>query len=156
MWRHPEVSTVILRPCNILGPMVYNSFKAYLQLEMVPTLMGFDPMVQVIHEDDVVDALILALHSKKSGIYNLPGPGEIPLSEILKEAGADVLPIPHLLAYPITSLLWRLDLVPFPPQQIDYVRYIWTISGKKIKEELGFQPEITLKETLRSITPRWK
>ncbi|MCH8348409.1 MAG: NAD-dependent epimerase/dehydratase family protein, partial [Proteobacteria bacterium] len=56
----PDIKTVILRPCHILGA-VHNAASNYLRLERPMTMMGFDPMVQVVHEEDVVEALVLAL-----------------------------------------------------------------------------------------------
>lgn len=57
-WKHPETETVILRPVHILGT-VRNAPSNYLRLKVVPTLLGFDPMVQVMHEEDVVRAILL-------------------------------------------------------------------------------------------------
>ena len=61
MWKHPELETVILRPVNIVGPTVRNAPSNYLRIERPLTVMGFDPMVQLIHEEDVCRALALAL-----------------------------------------------------------------------------------------------
>ncbi|MEZ4335331.1 MAG: NAD-dependent epimerase/dehydratase family protein [Sandaracinaceae bacterium] len=71
-WRHPDTETVVLRPCHILGG-VRNAPSNYLRLERPMTLMGFDPMVQVIHERDVVEAILLALQPGVRGIFNLRG-----------------------------------------------------------------------------------
>ena len=76
-WKHPEAETVILRPVHILG-RVRNAASNYLRLDAVPTLLGFDPMVQVIHESDVVRAIQLALRPSVRGIFNVAG-GRDPL-----------------------------------------------------------------------------
>ena len=83
-WKQQTCETVILRPVHILGG-VRNAPSNYLRLPWVPTLLGFDPMVQVIHEDDVVDAIVRALTPGVRGIFNVAGPGEVPLSPILRE-----------------------------------------------------------------------
>ncbi|MBK7156101.1 MAG: NAD-dependent epimerase/dehydratase family protein [Sandaracinaceae bacterium] len=59
-WRHPDTETVILRPCHILGG-VRNAASNYLRLERPLTVLGFDPMMQAIHENDVVRAIEHAL-----------------------------------------------------------------------------------------------
>src|SRR5207249_2978140 len=61
MWKYPEVDTVILRPAHIVGPTVRNAPSTYLRLPRPWTLAGFDPMVQLIHEEDVAHVLALAL-----------------------------------------------------------------------------------------------
>ena len=68
-WKHPATETVILRPVHILGG-VHNAASNYLRLDTVPTLLGFDPMVQVIHESDVVRAIRLALNGGVRGIFS--------------------------------------------------------------------------------------
>src|SRR5690606_12734612 len=61
LWKHPEVETVILRPVPIAGPTIQNAPSRYLRLRRPWTLMGFDPMVQLIHAEDACRAMILAL-----------------------------------------------------------------------------------------------
>src|SRR5437879_5564684 len=56
-WKTPSIETVILRPVHILGS-VHNAPSNFLRLKYVPTLLGFDPMIQVIHELDVVEAIV--------------------------------------------------------------------------------------------------
>ncbi len=45
-WKYPATETVILRPVHIIGG-VHNAASNFLRLPTIPTLMGFDPMVQV-------------------------------------------------------------------------------------------------------------
>ena len=61
LWRHPEVATTILRPVNTLGYYVHSTIGRYLRQRYVPTIMGFNPMMQFIHEEDVAEAVALAL-----------------------------------------------------------------------------------------------
>src|SRR6476469_2092770 len=84
LWRARETETVILRPVHIVGP-VHNAPSNYLRIPRPPVLLGFDPMVQLAHVEDVADAIALALAPDRRGIYNITGPGEVPLSAILKE-----------------------------------------------------------------------
>ena len=59
-WRHPTTETVILRPVHILG-RVKNAPSNYLRLERPVSILGFDPIVQVIHAREVVEAIERAL-----------------------------------------------------------------------------------------------
>src|SRR5947207_15601063 len=92
LWRAQGVETVILRPVHIVGP-VHNAPSNYLRIPRPPTLLGFDPMVQLVHVQDVAEAIALALAPARRGIYNITGPGEVPLSAVLKEPG----PLPPLI-----------------------------------------------------------
>jgi UDP-glucose 4-epimerase len=82
-WKYPEIETVILRPTHILGS-VHNAPSNYLRLKVAPTLMGFDPMLQTVHQDDVVRAIQLSLRPGIRGIFNMAGPQALRLSAILK------------------------------------------------------------------------
>src|SRR6478735_6423911 len=113
LWRARETETVILRPVHIVGP-VHNAPSNYLRIERPPTLLGFDPMVQLVHVEDVADAIALALEPGRRGIYNLTGPGEVPLSAVLKELGRQPLAIPHPVARPVLQLAFALGISSFP------------------------------------------
>jgi UDP-glucose 4-epimerase len=152
-WKHQEIETVILRPVHILGG-VRNAPSNYLRLQVVPTLLGFDPMVQVIHEDDVVEAIVQALNPGTRGIFNVVGPGEVPLSTILQELGKPTLPIPHPMAKPFLSALWRGKLTSFPVPELDHIRYVCMVDGTRARERLGFRARHTLKETIRAVHAR--
>jgi UDP-glucose 4-epimerase len=149
-WKHQEIDTVILRPVHILGG-VNNAPSRYLRLPTVPTLLGFDPMVQVIHESDVIEAILCALTPGVRGIFNVVGPGEVPLSTILDELGKRTLPIPHPLAERLFTLMWRSKLTSFPVPQLDHIRYVCMVDGSRARELMGFRPRHTLKETIRAV-----
>ena len=149
-WKAEKTETVILRPVHILGS-VHNAPSNYLRLPAVPTLLGFDPMVQVIHELDVVEALALALKSGVRGIFNLAGPGEVPLSAILAELGKPAVRVPYLLARPIVTALWRAKMTSFPMPELDHIRFVCMVDGRRARDMLGFRPRYSLKETIRAV-----
>lgn len=151
LWRHPEVETVILRPCNIVGPTVRNAPSNFLRLARPATVMGFDPMIQLIHEDDVASAMLLALRPGSRGVYNLVGPGEAPLSAILRELGREPLPVPDFLLRPTLRRLFKSGLVSFPPEELDHLQYLCVVDGSRAARELGWAPRHSLRETIRSV-----
>ncbi len=149
-WKAREIDTVILRPVHILGG-VRNAPSNYLRLKTVPTLLGFDPMVQMIHERDVAEAIVCALAPKARGIYNVTGPGEVPLSVVLRELGRQTVPVPHPMAKPVWRMAFRLGLSSFPQAQFDFIRYVCMVDGTRAVEELGFHPRYSLRETIRAV-----
>ena len=149
-WRAQNIDTVILRPVHILGA-VQNAPSNYLRLKNVPTLLGFDPMMQVIHEDDVAEAIVCALEPQARGIYNVTGPGEIPLSVALTELGRQTYPVPHVVAKPLWSLAFRLGMSTFPVPQWDFIRYVCMVDGTRATTELGYRPRHSLRETIRAV-----
>lgn len=149
-WRHPDTETVVLRPCHILGA-VRNAASNYLRLPRPVTLMGFDPMVQVIHERDVVSAIALALQPGVRGIFNLKGPGEVPMSRIMKVLGRRPRPVPATLARPVLDRMWRYRMTSFPTPELDHIRYLCMVDDTRAREILHFEPRFSLEETVRAV-----
>ncbi len=153
-WRHPEVETVILRPVHIVGPTVRNAPSNYLRLKRPWVMAGFDPIVQLIHQDDVARAIECSLEPGLQGIYNVVGPGEAPLSAILRILGRRPLPIPHFVARALLERMWTLHLSNFPAPELDHIKYLCVVDGERFRRDSGFEPAYTLRETIRSVDGR--
>ncbi len=147
--RGKHTETVILRPVHILGG-VRNAASNYLRLGRIPVLMGFDPMVQVIHEEDVVSAILLCLEPGVHGILNLAGPGEVPLSTLIREAEKEVLPIPSAAFASAVRLMFRFHLTSFPFPELSHIRYACMVDGTRAREMLGFRPRYSIREAVRA------
>jgi UDP-glucose 4-epimerase len=153
-WRHPEVQTVILRPAHIVGPNVRNAPSNYLRLRVVPTQMGFDPMLQLIHESDVCAYIGAALHASCRGVYNLAGSAPVPLSRIIAAMGKQALPIPHLLFRAGLKQLWRWHLTNFPPPELDHIRFNTVLDTERAADELPVTPIRLLPDILQDFILR--
>jgi UDP-glucose 4-epimerase len=154
-WKHPQTETVILRPTHILGT-VQNAPSNYLRLKVVPTLMGFDPMVQVVHQDDVVSAIQLALRPGVRGIFNIAGPPPVPLSRILSLLGRSQVPVPHSIAKMGVERLWRYRMTSFPAPELDFIRYVCMVEDSRARAVLGYSPKFDLEPTVRAVDEeRW-
>ena len=150
MWKHPEIETVILRPVNIVGPTVRNAPSNYLRLPRPITVLGFDPMVQLIHEEDVSRALVFALRPGLRGVFNVAGPGEVPLSAVLRELGRRPIPVLHPLVRPLLRRAFEARLTSFPPEEVDHIQYLCVVDGSRLREA-GWAPQHSLRETIRSV-----
>jgi UDP-glucose 4-epimerase len=153
-WKNPGVETVILRPCHILG-RVRNAASNYLRMERPITVLGFDPMLQVIHERDVVEALMIALEPGARGIYNLRGPGELSLSRMLHMLGRKPLPVPGPLINNVLGRMWNYRATRFPKEELDHLRYICLVDDSRARKELGFVPKYGIDATLRAVSSQW-
>ena len=108
-------------------------------------------MVQVIHERDVASAITRALTPGARGIYNITGPGELPLSEIARELGKRTIPIPHPVAKPLWSLAFRLGLSSYLVDEFDFIRYVCMVDGSRARTELDIRPRFTLRDTIQAV-----
>ncbi|MHB8874760.1 MAG: SDR family oxidoreductase [Myxococcaceae bacterium] len=150
-WRHPSVETAILRPVHIVGPTIKNAPSNYLRLKFPWVLAGFDPMVQLIHVEDVALALIEALRPEAKGVYNVVGPGEVPLSAIFRELSRTVIPVPHPLARPALKALFKYRMSSFPVEELDHVQFLCAVDGSRWAKETGWKPRFGMRETIRSV-----
>ena len=94
-WKHPTVETVILRPAHIIGT-VKNAPSNYLRLPRPWVVGGFDPMVQIIHEEDAARAIECALRPGVQGIFNITGCVPAPLSQLFGWRGVGRFGFPIL------------------------------------------------------------
>jgi UDP-glucose 4-epimerase len=149
-WKNPQVETVILRPCHILGS-VRNAPSNYLRLERPLRAMGFDPMVQVIHERDVAEAVRLSLRRGVRGIFNVRGPGEVPLSHVFRVLGRKPVPVPAGLLEAGLARAFRYRMTSFPSPEVDHIRYVCMVDDTRARKELGFTPRYDIDETIRAV-----
>lgn len=148
--KHPETVVTILRPCTILGPHVRNYKTSFLQKPVIFTVMGYDPLFQAVHEDDVIRAFRSAIEEDHPGIFNIIGDGVLPLSKALRLAGKISVPVPSMILYPVVQSLWYANLFDAPGSRIDFLKYLLVADGEKAKRVMKFVPQYSTKETLLS------
>ena len=113
-------------------------------------------MMQVIHEDDVVEALACAVWQDAPGVFNVAAEGVLPLSKVRRLAGKHAPPVFHLAAYWGNPLLaaFRFPVRSIWPIDLDYLRYPWVTDLAKMRHVLGFAPRYTAAEALREFAGR--
>ncbi|HZR80269.1 MAG TPA: NAD-dependent epimerase/dehydratase family protein [Candidatus Binatia bacterium] len=151
LWRYPDIATSILRPVSTLGYYTHSSIGAYLKLRYVPTILGFNPMMQFIHEEDMAEAIARTLETGVRGVFNVVGPGAVPLKVAIRETGGTAVPLLEMAARAAIRRLFRYGFYPLPADAINFAKYPCTIDGRRFREATAFQPLFTLEETLRSV-----
>lgn len=150
---YPDLIITVLRLANVVGPGVQSALNSLMRVAVVPSLLGFDPLLQVIHVDDAVAALAHAAATVDfDGVVNVAADGVLPLWQILGISGRPTVPVLHLLANPtirVTQLVGLgrlLAAVPFDP---DYLRYPWVTDNRTMTHEFGFVPVHNAEQALR-------
>jgi UDP-glucose 4-epimerase len=143
--RHPEVEVTVLRTGWTFGPELWNRVVAYFALPVVAVPLGYDPLLQLVHEEDVLRVFEQAALRPHPGVFNVVGSGVLPVSTLLRLGGRRALRLPF-------SLLSRLAYFPSqaqtgdPPSAFyDYLRYLWVADGRKGWNEFG-EPLYSTKE----------
>jgi len=143
--RHPDVEVSVLRACWVIGPTFRNRVVDYFSLPVVPVPLGYDPLLQLLHEDDLLDAFERAVLASCPGVFNVVGPGPLPLSTLLRLAGKRALPLPGALLHPLAYYPARGQTGDPPAAFYDYLRYLWVADGRRGWDVLG-EPSYTTKE----------
>jgi UDP-glucose 4-epimerase len=146
--RSPSTIVTILRTAPILGPNVQNTLTRYLARKLVPTMMGFDPLVQFLHELDAVAALHLSVLRDTPGTFNIVGDGVLALSTVIKLAGRVAVPIPHPIAESAVAIGWAAQLADAPPSFLKYLRFLCVADGQRARDVMGFRPVYSSREAL--------
>ncbi len=148
--QQPDMVVTTLRFANIVGPTAVSPLTKLLQGKTAPMLLGFDPMLQIIHEDDVVAALVFAIRHDRPGIFNVAAEGLMPLTRVLALTNTLPLPILHPLAYwGLGNLRGRFSPARLIPLELDYLRYRWVADTRKMRQEFSFTPQYTMEEALQ-------
>ena len=148
-YKHPELNTVVLRPCNVIGPNIHNAISRYLRSNPKAYAAGFNPMWQFIHEEDLIQAIGLAYQSDVVGVFNVVGTGTLPIVHALQLTGTPLIPLPSRMAdlYLRVASQFKQSI---PPYLLDFFRYPCVITDKLFRDAVGYEPKFGIEETIRA------
>jgi len=147
--RQPDTAFTVLRFAPIFGPRVGNPISRYLTLPSVPTLLGFDPRLQFIHESDAIAALEHAGDHPVSGTFNIAGHGQLYLSRILRLGRRIPQPLPGRLFDGALNGLQRLN-ISVPDHLRGLLKHGRIVDTTEMTRTLGFEPTYTCRQTVLS------
>lgn len=119
----------VLRGCWVVGPNTRDHVSRYLTRATVPIVLGYDPLMQLIHEDDWLYAFERAIAEGPCGVFNLVGTGVVPISRLLRSAGRRVLALPFPVLERSAAWLGSPAAGDAPAGFYDYLRYLWVADG---------------------------
>jgi UDP-glucose 4-epimerase len=143
VWRYPQVSTAVLRPCNVVGPMLRNTMSELLREPRIPRLFGFDPMLQFLYEDDLASAIIAAADGDSRGIFNVAGRGAIPWSTAVELTQAKSVVVPSSMVSLVLKLFSAL-----PDYLVNFFKYPCVVGDQTFRDAFGWQPQTSLRDTI--------
>ncbi len=149
----PHVTFTTLRLAPIIGADIDNTLSSYLRLRVVPTLLGYDPRMQLIHEEDAVSALLHAIGHDIPGTYNIAAEGQLYLSRILRlgrRVPQPLLPPQYRAAIRTLRTLGRR----YPGRLEVYLRYGRVMDTERMSESFGWSPRLTARQAVLSMYER--
>ena len=143
--RHPDTEVTVLRPCWIMGPTYWDHVTRFFSLPVIPMLLGYDPLMQFVHEEDCLRAFERATLNPIPGVFNVVARGVLPLSTLVRLAGKRILPLPAPVLYRMAYYPSQGQTGDPPAGFYDYLRYLWVADGERGWEAFG-EPAYTTKE----------
>ncbi len=165
-----RIKIAVLRCAECLAEGTGSQLWDYLQSSLCFRPLGFDPMINVISDDDLGRALALAAASNAEGVFTIPGHDTLPLSRIVARFGCREVPTPGFLLSP----MYRLRRIT-TNADFDYtinrgwLHFGGVLEGSRAREVLGYEPRSPVrwpldinaierrarKRLLREVLVRW-
>ena len=131
----------------MLGPAVVSPLTSYLRLPVVPTVLGYDARLQVLHERDLYGVLQHAVRADVAGTFNVAGDGILMLSQALRRLQRPTVSMPGFAVGRVGNLLRQARVADFSPEQLGFLTYGRGVDTTRMRAELGFEPTMTTAET---------
>jgi UDP-glucose 4-epimerase len=146
---NPHVMVTLLRFSNVLGTDIVTPISKALELPLVPKILGYDPLMQFVEEDDVVRSIEFVLTNQVPGIYNVAGDGRVPWTEVAHICGKRTIPMPPVLTRLAAGPLDRLLRVDLPEETLTLLRYGRGIDNRRL-QRAGFRYAYTTAGAIES------
>ena len=146
--RREDVVLSILRFANFIGPTVDSALTGYLELPVVPKVLGYDPRLQLCHETDGVEILYRSVVGDHPGIYNVAGPGIIYLSQAIRLAGKPSLPVANPFVQGIAGALRRSGRVDFSADQLQFLLFGRVGDITRLRRGFDYEPAYSTRAAL--------
>jgi UDP-glucose 4-epimerase len=148
--RRSDISSVVLRFASLIGPSIESPLARYLAMPVVPTSLGFDPRLQLLHETDAVEVLRLAVHGRGDGPVNVAGSGVVMLSQAIRRAGRLRIPVPAPAIAVVGGLVRNTGLPEVTAEQAEFLSFGRVVDTTRLREQFGYTPKYTTEAALAS------
>jgi UDP-glucose 4-epimerase len=138
---HPAIDVAVARVGAVIGTASDHFFSRMLSRRVVPAVLGFDPLWQLLWVDDAIDGLAAMLRSRARGPFNLVGRGVLPLSHVLTRLARLPVYLPAEFGRALVGALWSAQLVEMPKHFLDFFRWSWVCDGTALERATGFVPK---------------
>lgn len=146
--RRPDVSITTLRMAMVISPSVESVLASYFRLPAIPGVLGFDPRMQFLHEDDALEVLRLATTEDRPGTFNVAGPGPMLLSQIARRLSRPLIRIPGPAFGTVTPTIGRVAGIALPGDLRPYFMHGRGLDTTALREIFGYEQRWTTEQTL--------
>jgi len=136
-----KVNIVILRYSNIIGRMVSSQMNAFFDSPLNFRALGFNPLINLIHMEDVIQAILLAIKKNVRGVFNIAGADTAPISTFAEINRSRMVSLPEPLLRSSNAVLRMLGMTRYYYSvDADRLKYSVLLDTAKAQKILGFRP----------------
>ena len=156
--RRPDVDVAVLRFTNFIGPRIDSLLTGFFRMPVVPTALGYDARVQLLHEDDALAVLTRATTGDFVGTVNVGGEGTMLLSQAIRRLGPGRgARSRRRRSGSVGRLSRRFGFVDYSPEQMRFLNFGRVVDTTVLREEFGYTPRYTTEAALadyaRTVSP---
>jgi UDP-glucose 4-epimerase len=144
--RRPDVSVTTLRTANVIGPSSASPMARYFKLPVIPTVLGFNPRLQFLHEQDALDVLQHATVREVAGTYNVAGDGILTLAQAVRRLGRPSVALPGFALPTFGSAIPRGRSADFSPESVAFLTFGRGLDTTRMRQMLGFEPTFSTEQ----------
>lgn len=152
--RRPDIAVCMLRFASLIGPTVESPLTRYLAMPVVPTSLGYDPRLQLLHESDAVEVLRRASIDDHPGVFNVAADGVLLLSQAVRRARRVRLPVPSPAISLVGGLVRNSGVIEFSAEQASFLNFGRVVDTTWLHERFGYVPRYSTEEALNSYLAR--
>jgi UDP-glucose 4-epimerase len=141
--RRPDVSVTVLRFAHFIGPRIDTSLTRYFALPVVPTVLGYDARMQLLHSEDALAVLERAVRQELPGVYNVGACGVLLLSQAIRRAGRVQVSLPGSVIGPASRFFRGTPMLDFSSEQMRFLNFGRVVDTAKLRDTFGFTPRWT-------------
>lgn len=143
---NPELKQLIFRPGTVLGAETRNQITGLFLAPRLLAIRGSDSPFVFIWDQDVLGAMEKGIREDREGRFNMAGDGALTVRDIARRLNKPVITLPAgLVRAGLRVARWRGK--PVAPEQVNFLRYRPVLSNRRLKEEFGYQLQMTSAET---------
>jgi UDP-glucose 4-epimerase len=143
---HPELGQLVLRPGTILGEGTDNQITALFELPIVLGLSDSDVPFVFIWDEDVAEIIARGVTERITGTYNVAGDGAVTMRDIARIDGKRYVRLPAGVLTTGLEALERLPMLPYGPEQVDFLRYRPVLANDRLKQAFPGLPRLTSRQ----------
>ncbi|MDP9117922.1 MAG: NAD-dependent epimerase/dehydratase family protein, partial [Actinomycetota bacterium] len=148
--RRSDITATILRFGTIIGPNIDTPLTRYLAMPVVPTSLGFDPRLQLLHDSDAVEVLRRAAVGEHPGVYNVAGEGVVTLSQVARRCGRVRLPVPAPAISWAGAVVRNSGVQDVSAEQAAFLNFGRVLDLTRLRTQFGYEPRYTTAQALES------